>query len=352
MLHMMPSKFPVIDTLNPSRKYQPFWSVMIPTYNSSLHLEKTLDSVLIQDMGKDLMQIEVVDDCSTDSMSQEITQQVGNGRISFSRNSSNLGFVNNWNECIKRSKGYWVHILHQDDLVLPNFYKELQILANQHKEVGSAIVRYAFINKTGHWLGLSDIEMDQPGILDNWLEKIARVQTIRCPAIVVKRKVYESIGGYCHDAGFAADWEMWKRIAVNYPVAYQPQILACYRVHSESETFRLQKSSSDIQDIQKSIAISQAYLPPEKSKRLSKDAAHFCAIDTLKQAQYLLRTDHFKAALVRLFSSYSLYVSRQVIFETLVFLGILACKTFSCTYIKTFIKQKWQPIKNKLKMTL
>jgi glycosyltransferase involved in cell wall biosynthesis len=45
----------------------PFWSVMIPAYNSVReYLVEALESVLSQDAGPDKMQIEVVDDCSAD----------------------------------------------------------------------------------------------------------------------------------------------------------------------------------------------------------------------------------------------------------------------------------------------
>ena len=45
---------------------RPVWSVMIPTYNCARYLRETLASVLAQDPGPDQMQIEVIDDCSTD----------------------------------------------------------------------------------------------------------------------------------------------------------------------------------------------------------------------------------------------------------------------------------------------
>lgn len=43
---------------------RPLWSVMIPSYNCAKYITKALESVLMQDPGKDKMQIEVVDDCS------------------------------------------------------------------------------------------------------------------------------------------------------------------------------------------------------------------------------------------------------------------------------------------------
>jgi hypothetical protein len=43
------------------------WSVMIPTFHCARFLRQTLESVLSQDPGPDVMQIEVVDDCSNNN---------------------------------------------------------------------------------------------------------------------------------------------------------------------------------------------------------------------------------------------------------------------------------------------
>jgi glycosyltransferase involved in cell wall biosynthesis len=42
------------------------WSVMIPVYNCFNYIEITLNSVLQQAPSSELMQIEVIDDCSID----------------------------------------------------------------------------------------------------------------------------------------------------------------------------------------------------------------------------------------------------------------------------------------------
>ena len=43
--------------------HRPLWSVMIPTFDCARFLHQTLESVLSQDPGPDVMQIEVIDDC-------------------------------------------------------------------------------------------------------------------------------------------------------------------------------------------------------------------------------------------------------------------------------------------------
>ncbi|MFM6004846.1 MAG: glycosyltransferase family 2 protein, partial [Sphaerospermopsis kisseleviana] len=86
--------FPRIESIideNP----RPLWSVMIPTYNNIQYLEKTLKSVIEQAPEPDVMQIEVVDDDSTELDIEEIVSKIGKGRVSFYRQPQNLGFIGN-----------------------------------------------------------------------------------------------------------------------------------------------------------------------------------------------------------------------------------------------------------------
>ena len=69
-------------------KDRPLWSVMIPTYNCAGYLRETLACVLAQDPGPDQMQIEVVDDCSTDDP-QAIVDELAPDRVSFHRQPEN-----------------------------------------------------------------------------------------------------------------------------------------------------------------------------------------------------------------------------------------------------------------------
>ena len=96
---------------------RPFWSVMIPTYNCAEYLGQTLQSVLAQDLGSDMMQIEVVDDCSNKDDPEAVIKAVGGGRVKFHRKPKNAGPIANFNTCIERSRGRYVHILHGDDTV-------------------------------------------------------------------------------------------------------------------------------------------------------------------------------------------------------------------------------------------
>ena len=94
---------------------RPVWSVMIPTYHCARYLGETLRSVLAQDPGPDAMQIEVVDDHSTQDDPESVVREVGRGRVGFFRQPANVGITRNFATCITRSRGRLVHLLHGDD---------------------------------------------------------------------------------------------------------------------------------------------------------------------------------------------------------------------------------------------
>lgn len=258
---------------------RPLWSVMIPTYNCPrTYLIQTLESVLQQDPGIQNMQIEVVDNCSTKDDPEVLIKEISKGRITFSRNHQNIGIINNFNSCIQRARGYWVHILHSDDIVKQGFYQSFQAAFEREPNIGAAFCRHIYIDEKGYHTKLSPGESEEAGILANWIERIAVKQLIQAPAIVVKRSIYEELGGFLPELSHAADWEMWQRIAAHYPVWYEPQALACYRRHSATDSSRLMRSGSDLVDIRKAIKLSRIYLSSENANRLSAEAREYYAL--------------------------------------------------------------------------
>ncbi len=79
---------------------RPLWSVMIPTYNCANYLRETLASVLAQDLGPDFMQIMVVDDHSLKDDPEAVVRKIGNGRVEFYRQETNVGHVKNFQTCL------------------------------------------------------------------------------------------------------------------------------------------------------------------------------------------------------------------------------------------------------------
>jgi glycosyltransferase involved in cell wall biosynthesis len=307
----------------PDGTCRPLWSVMIPTYNCASYLRETLASVLAQDPGSEVMQIEVIDDYSTKDAPAAVVEELGRGRVSFYRQKENVGYIRNFDTCLERSHGKLIHILHGDDYVREGFYRKLQQAFEQNQEIGAAFCRSLYIDEQGHWQSISPLERSENGILSNWLEQIATGQRITTPSIVVRRDVYEKLGGFDRRFSCAGeDWEMWVRIAAEYPVWFEVEPLAAYRVkRAGSLTGDSVRTGKLVRDMRKATEIVASYLPTYLPKaladELSSKARETYAQWSIETAQQMLAAGNIRGAIAQtqeaLRCSNSLRISRSVI---------------------------------------
>jgi hypothetical protein len=166
----------------------------------------------------------------------------------------------------------------------------------QAPEIGAAFCRHVYADVRSVHRELAALEMHTPGVFSEWLHRIVEACRVQTPAIVVKRRVYEQLGGYCPQANSAFDWEMWKRIAVHYPVWYEPRTLACFRVHPASESDELIRTGQQLADTRRTIEISRTYLPESVADKLSDAARSYYALFALDRAKQLFENKQHQAA--------------------------------------------------------
>src|SRR6185312_12564342 len=114
-------------------------------------------SVLDQDPGVDQMQVEVVDDASSDDPESVGGRYVD--RVTFHRQPENAGHAANLNTCLARARGQLVHVLHGDDAVRPGFYETLGS-AFDDPTIGAAFCRFIAIDDAGRWTTIAPLESD------------------------------------------------------------------------------------------------------------------------------------------------------------------------------------------------
>ena len=270
-MERIPAEPPVVSPVSDDLP-RPLWSVMIPVYNCSKYIPEVLESVLQQALAPDQMQIEVIDDCSTDANVEKIVKELGQGRVSYYRQPQNVGSLRNFETCIRRSRGHYVHLLHGDDRVRNGFYGEIDKLFTRFPEAGAAFTAYDNIKEDGtRFEGSCAREADKACILKDWLYKLAERPRLQYVCVVVKRHVYEKLGTF-YIAHYGEDWEMWARIAKHFPVAHSPETLAEYRLHSNSITGQSFLSGQNLRDIAKIIDKIINHLPEHDQKTYRKIA--------------------------------------------------------------------------------
>ncbi len=291
---------------------------MIPTYNCASYLRATLQSVLAQDPGTDCMQIEVVDDCSTSDDPAVVVDEVGKGRVAFYQQPENVGHCRNFDTCLQRSRGRLIHLLHGDDLVREGFYQKLEHIFAEHPQIGAAFCRYMSIDEQGHWQTISPLERTESGVLSDWLEKIATGQRLQPPAMVVRREVYERLGGFDQRIShYGEDWEMWVRIAAHYPVWYEVEPLALYRIHSQSLTGKASRTGQNGRDLRQVIEINKSSLPKNRMVYWTAQAKKNFASACLRRASRMLNARDFDAAFAQIREAIRTYRSWPVITRAL-----------------------------------
>ncbi|HZF62869.1 MAG TPA: glycosyltransferase family 2 protein, partial [Chitinophagaceae bacterium] len=284
-MERIPSQPPLIPPLNVSEP-RPLWSVMIPTYNCSKYLRFAIASVLQQDPGPDKMQIEVVDDFSTDADVSEIVRDIGSGRVGYYRQPENKGSLRNFETCINRAKGHYVHLMHGDDSVTDGFYVTMERLFKRFPEAGAAFCAFNMINEENVSFATSAKQSTEECVLKDFLIEIAKEPKLQYVCMVVKRSVYEKLGSF-YLATYGEDWEMWTRIASNYPVAYTPEAMGNYRAHLNSITSRSFRTGENVRDIAKVIEKNIEHLPSDQRALVRKQARKYYAYDAIKKTYSL-----------------------------------------------------------------
>ena len=278
---------------------QPSISVMIPVYEPKPFLLTTLKSVLTQcnDFPDGTMEIVLVDDGSPKTDVSVLISSIENAdKVKLVRFEENVGLARNWNRAISLARGEFIHILHQDDVVLSGFYKRLCTALSQHPEAGMAFCRHAIINAEDAIEKVSHRERWTSGVLNNWLARIAVRVRLQCPSAIVRRSTYDKVGLFREDLIHALDWEMWVRIACHFPVWYETRMLALFRRHSQNETARLATLGAHEPDVLKTIEVFSQYLPIAQRDKLVSAAYEYFARSRLKQAGKLIKAKAYERA--------------------------------------------------------
>ena len=276
---------------------RPFWTVIVPTHRRDHYLPQALGSILAQDPGPDRMQIQVMDDDPA-SETRALVRRLGGDRIGYTQQRRNVGLVRNVNDGIRRARGEWLHILHDDDWTLPGFYAVLEEALTQARNPApaAALTTIVVCDEQGRHRVTLPAERPDPGLLDDWVVKTATTAPVQPPALLVRREVYETLGGYHPGLPITGDWEMFQRIAAHYAWWYEPGATACYREHGVSITGDTKQSGRNISDARAAIDFAQHYLPPALAPTLRRDATRFWAAFAYGTARRMIVAGNYQGA--------------------------------------------------------
>jgi glycosyltransferase involved in cell wall biosynthesis len=204
-------------------------SIAITVYDRRNYLWGAIRSALAQ-AGSSLPHVVVVEDCGPDAKLEKDTLAEYGDRIRYVRNSSRRGLSDNWNACIEACRTPWLCILHDDDLLEPNFVTAMNELSAAAPDRALYYGLCRVIDAGGMTIGSAPPPADF-----HWqemdLEACAHYDPVCFPAQLFNVEAARQLDGFRPQSRYCADWEMWFRLALHFGAVATNRIIANYREH-------------------------------------------------------------------------------------------------------------------------
>lgn len=202
----------------------PLVSVIIPCYNGEAFLKEAIESALAQTYRR--VEVIVVDDGSTDS-SREIAQKLPVRYIP----QPNRGLTASRNLGVSESRGSYIVFLDADDRLKPEAIETGLRALTERPECAMAVGDHLFVSKDGSHL--ADSRKDclaafhyEALLKSNFIEMIS--------SVLFRRSVLDKVGGFDTGLRVAEDYELYLRIARQYPICCHSTVIAEYRMHQQN----------------------------------------------------------------------------------------------------------------------
>lgn len=222
------------------------FSIVIPTYNGERYVEEALLSALNQTRPAD--EIIISDDNSSDN-TLTICEKYAD-RIKINKNEDGpSGFVDGWNKGIARATCEYISILHQDDLLAPNFLEEAENTLIEHPECKHFFVPCNYIDENGEITKSPDyctnnaIVYSEEEYIDAYIN-LGTPHVHRCPGVITHRDIFK-VCNYRKEAGMIADDDFFFRVGRYTPILGLMKPLSSYRLHKESESGHLSSAKME-----------------------------------------------------------------------------------------------------------
>lgn len=204
-------------------------SVVIPLYNKEKEIEATLQSVFSQTFTD--FEVLVINDGSTDNSEAKVLG-FNDSRLQYIV-TKNHGVSYARNLGIKKAMAPLVAFLDADDLWLPQHLQDLMDLKRDYPQAGIFAKNYCFVYKNNHKVSPYFNQLDKKfrGIVPDFFVSNMPYRLVTSSTIAVSKKVFEKVGTFNvalkkNPAG--EDTEMWIRIALKFPIAFDSSVSAYY----------------------------------------------------------------------------------------------------------------------------
>lgn len=219
---------------NVHKNKKPLVSILIPNYNYESTIAETIESALNQTYPN--IEIIVLDNKSTDR-SYEVAKRYRSRGVRVYQNKVNIG-VNSHNILFNLARGKYIHILHSDDAVLPEFITTCVELMEDHPNVGLTVTERIEMDKDSHLIDTAPPFYDRSCIIPGASEiGVLMMASYFVPSQTVFRKdVLERVGLYTLSITNFMDWWLLYKCCCISDLGCIIKPLCRYRIWPASQT--------------------------------------------------------------------------------------------------------------------
>jgi glycosyltransferase involved in cell wall biosynthesis len=234
-------------------------SIVIPTYNGQRHIREAVRSAIAQTCIP--YELLVSDSGSKDDTLNIIEEEMAGARFPLRVLPERTpGMVPNWNAAAHAAKGEYIKFLFQDDVLEPTCVEKMWDLVAHRPKVGFVWCARKVIacpgyedHPAGKWL-VENTALDRDHLRLKPLQHGRRILRSRRildaswnkigepTCVMIKRSVFEAVGGFDPRFKQLVDVEMWYRALAVTWAAFIEEPLAQFRVHLDQMTAQNLKS--------------------------------------------------------------------------------------------------------------
>lgn len=202
---------------NSLSKYQPSFTVVMPTYNRAYCIKKAIDSMINQSYKN--FELIIVDDGSTDQTDNLICDsykhEIDKGTIKYIK-KSNEGCCKARNVALAHAKNDWIVYVDSDNICSDIFLESFAFaIINNPKQM-------CFYGRLAFW------ESNKRSGEEFNLSKLLKENYIDLGVYCHSRKIYEELGGFDERMTRLVDWELITRYSKVYQPKYIDKVIMLY----------------------------------------------------------------------------------------------------------------------------
>jgi glycosyltransferase involved in cell wall biosynthesis len=244
--------------------------ILMPFYGRIDHFKQAVESVLAQTSTD--WRLVIIDDCYPDVTAGQWATALGDPRIEYRRNRTNVGINANFQAAMDAARGEWFVIFGCDDVMLPHYLERVAALAARHPAAAMVHPATSIIDgdgKPARTLVDSVKALYRPKVRgeleiggEDLAVSITRGNWMNFPAIAWRREVAAPIG-------FRPGYEVVQDLALALDVAFaggtlviDDEVAFLYRRHESSvSSWQAAEGRRFVEERRFFLALADEYAP-------------------------------------------------------------------------------------------